>query len=578
MRGRRIIAAAGAAIIVAALPSPLGALVRRSAASGWTVTPSTQPTAGAGSLHAVACNTGACVAVGAIATITFAETRSGNGWVIAATPVLAGQSSALAGVACPRANGCVAVGTRVVDGTHASTLIENWDGTRRRVAPSANGRGRYNELFGVWCGAPTNCLAVGDSDGVTLIEHWNGEAWRVQPSPNPTRRSSDNQLQAVTCWAPDGCFATGSEIMDGFDDSVTLAERWNGTRWSIVNTPSPSDGNYAELASISCTGARNCVAAGDANYRPIIEQWDGTRWGIALHPTSFGQFHGVACTTASQCEVVGETQSGVVAESWNGRSWTSPMLSAPGGRDAYAVTCASGANCHTVGVSDFGPLTADWDGTAWTATTTARGVITPPNSLAAVSCPSASSCFAVGSTSAQTGWTHAEVTHWDGHVGRLILPPRQPASCRTCRVRRRRRAWPSACWPSSKAPRQSACSGTARAGPSIPWRCRRTRRSDRRSTACRARRRSTAWLSGPSCHQHRTAPRRRWPSTGTACIGRWCRRRSRDRMPRSKQCRARPRGRALPSARTTAQCSWNGGTARTGRSRTRRAASGVATT
>ena len=410
-----------AAVMVGMLPLGIGATPASASASadaGWTTVPHAQPVVGSGTLYATACDAAECVAVGASPTspylsTTLAERRAGSGWVRVPTPALTGTtSSILSGVACPAVHDCIAVGTENFS-RGGSTLVEHWDGTRWTVVPSANGHGFDSALNGVWCGSASDCVAVGDSEAATLVEHWDGHTWRVQNSPSPTRDESNDSLLAVDCPGTAMCFAVGTEVTGGDDAAITFVERWDGTHWSIVDTPSPSGGNYASLTSIVCPSVDNCVAVGDANYRPIIERWNGTRWSIDLYPSSDGSFDGVACTGPSRCEVVGDHYGPAVAEGWDGHHWTAEPFPEHG-QTAYAfgVACPSNGHCDAVGQGDFGPLAADWNGTAWTSVPADRVPTTASSTLASVSCSSSTSCVAVGTLINQG---YGLVERFDGH-------------------------------------------------------------------------------------------------------------------------------------------------------------------
>src|SRR5207253_1509847 len=132
----------------------------------------------------------------------------------------------------------------------AQTLIEHWNGTQWSVVKSPSPASVDNELFGVAAVSATNVWAVGfiannTANGPvekTLIEHWNGTQWSVMKSPSPS--SVDNNLTGVAAvsandvWAV-GFYANSSNIWQ------TLTEHWNGTRWSVVKSPSPgSQINY----------------------------------------------------------------------------------------------------------------------------------------------------------------------------------------------------------------------------------------------------------------------------------------------------------------------------------------------
>ena len=81
-------------------------------------------------------------------------------------------------------------------------------------------------------------MAVGSahpaSSTDTLVEQWNGSAWTIVSSPNPTG-SVTSVLSGVACVSASFCTAVGDATQG--TSTVTLAEAWNGTAWSIVSTP-----------------------------------------------------------------------------------------------------------------------------------------------------------------------------------------------------------------------------------------------------------------------------------------------------------------------------------------------------
>ena len=71
---------------------------------------------------------------------------------------------------------------------------------------------------------------------------------------------------------------------------VTLAERWNGSSWSVQPTANPG-GINPELVDVSCTSARACTAVGSAGnggdvsgIGALAERWNGTSWSIERDP------------------------------------------------------------------------------------------------------------------------------------------------------------------------------------------------------------------------------------------------------------------------------------------------------
>jgi hypothetical protein len=66
----------------------------------------------------------------------------------------------------------------------------------------------------------------------TLTLHWNGSAWSTVSSPSPT---NSNTLEGAGATSSIDVWAVGS-FYDG-TLSRTLIERWNGTAWNVVPSP-----------------------------------------------------------------------------------------------------------------------------------------------------------------------------------------------------------------------------------------------------------------------------------------------------------------------------------------------------
>jgi hypothetical protein len=87
---------------------------------------------------------------------------------------------------------------------------------------------------------------------------------------------------------------------------MTLAERWNGTNWSIQETPNPT--TNSKLDGVSCTSAKACTAVGEDSGRGLAESWNGTTWSVQSTPDpdeKFDFLFGVSCTSSSACTAVG---------------------------------------------------------------------------------------------------------------------------------------------------------------------------------------------------------------------------------------------------------------------------------
>jgi len=348
-----------------------------------------------------------------------------NDWSIVSSPnTSATQSNALRGVACVSASECWAVGYYLADNA-AQTLIERWDGTSWAIVSSPNTSStQSNFLLGVTCASASECWAVGYyyNDNVisqTLIERWDGTSWTIVSSPN-TSATDYNSLSGVTCVSASECWAVGYYFTsDNFVDQ-TLIERWDGTSWTIVNSPNTSTTEANVVLGVTCVSASECWAVGyyygldDLISQTLIERWDGTSWTIVNSPntnTLSNVLLGVTCGSASDCWAVGNyAVTGNVLqtliERWDGTSWSivsSPNTSTSQSNFLYSVTCGPASDCWAVGyyivdaVSNLNQtLIERWDGISWEIVSSPNTSTTQSNSLYSVTCGSTSDCWAVG--------------------------------------------------------------------------------------------------------------------------------------------------------------------------------------
>jgi hypothetical protein len=260
--------------------------------------------------------------------------------------------------------------------------------------------------------------------------------WSVTPSPTPADISGPVYLNRVSCTSPTSCMAVGYYYNGS--PYQTLIESWNGTDWSIMPSPNPSN-NYDYLNGVSCTSSTNCVAVGaywdsSANLplQTLIETWNGTEWSITASPdqsSSDNELQGVSCTRSTECMAVGwySSSSGpenqTLIEVWNGTSWSVAPSPNPGsGRDdLLGVSCSRSISCQAVG-SRLGSkpgkkirtLVESWNGTTWSSISSPSPGF-EANNLSSVSCTSSASCIAVG-TDSNGGPPGSLIESWNGTV------------------------------------------------------------------------------------------------------------------------------------------------------------------
>ena len=247
--------------------------------------------------------------------------------------------------------------------------------------PSANAAPTAN-LTAVACPTATVCLAVGLTTPSPLVqlvaERWNGTAWSLVPIATPSPAwTPETVINDISCVGPTNCFVVGSS---GEDTTRTpLMEHWNGTAWSIVNVPAPasagSSGIY--LTGVSCVGPTFCFATGNrvvspGNATPYGLRWNGTTWTLTSFPKPAGavdvSIDAISCPATTTCFAVGH------------QSKESGSTSA-----------------HT--------LVERWNGSGWSiqASPTPSVLHLTVND---VSCAMTTSCFAVGGYQESSGTIH----------------------------------------------------------------------------------------------------------------------------------------------------------------------------
>ena len=374
-----------------------------------------------GALNGVSCTSPrACTAVGATNfgpdAAAFAETWNGRGW--STEPAPGAQTvggSSLAGVSCPSPGTCTAVGT-IDHGTGTLTLAARWQGSRLRTQATPNPlMAALVTLNAVSCPTASVCTAAGYLHNAA--SHWQpvaireaGAGWSAE-SPATPSGAINSQLEAVSCPTSTACTAVG--VAQVGKSTVSLAEVWDGTAWTVTSLPLVPAGSPA-LAAVSCTAENACTAVGQqggagsdtSSARTLAERWDGTRWAVQSTPSPgpYGSaLHGVACTSARACVAVGWYQpptgpGRMLGLLWNGATWSQSATSSSGYQDA--VSCPAANACLEL---DSGPATGNvWNGATWSP------VALPTTGLDALSCALATACTAVGAGAATwdgTAWT-----------------------------------------------------------------------------------------------------------------------------------------------------------------------------
>jgi hypothetical protein len=301
---------------------------------------------------------------------------------------------------------------------------------------------RYGHVAAVSCPSSTVCFAVGTLDLAhavsRLAERWDGSKWATLTTPNPSGAIS-SQLTGVACTSATSCIAVG-QYNTLATVTKTLVMRWDGAHWSILSSPNAPVSPVSVLAGVACATNTSCFAVGGyfvntgttSTELTLVEQWDGTTWTIVPSPNQplavDSALTAVSCPSTTMCFAVGsyDTQlvTSTLTERWDGSAWSIVQSeNPPGAPDAQlsGVTCPTTSSCFAVGVG-HGTLIERWNGTIWGIVTSANPTGATGASLTGVSCPSATRCDAVGTIFRQTILQRLVET-WNGTSWSLVTVP-----------------------------------------------------------------------------------------------------------------------------------------------------------
>jgi hypothetical protein len=319
------------------------------------------------------------------------------------------KGSGLQGVACPAAGTCVAVGSMgSVYGVSVPYAAVSSGDTWTAHPPAPPEQLGDTSLASVSCPTPASCMAVGEQELPTpffgsrssgdrpYAESWDGTDWVPRPEAVPPR-AIDSSLSGVSC-VSSTCMAVG-EFGTRISEDLALAERWDGSRWTLALPRRLRFADDEVLTDVDCTSPTSCVAVGHYSYdelfngaAPLIERWNGTTWSPERSSNPAGsadtELQAIDCATADRCVAVGYQRR-------------------PDGRYASFAEISRGS--------------------AWSVLPTVDAKGSPDTELADVSCPGPDSCVAVGSAVLQ-GKVNAFAESWNGATWSVDRPPAPPGS------------------------------------------------------------------------------------------------------------------------------------------------------
>ena len=333
-------------------------------------------TSGGNVLQAVSCPSAtACLAVGYTkqghVVKAIAESWNGTSWTTVSSPApVKAFVSDLGAVSCTSATACAAVGTYRDFGGTQYVLAETWNGTSWTVPYAQQPAGTQPVLSGVSCVSADFCEAVGSywsqspPSYTDLAEVWNGQFWAIQTTQAMWTKMRF-ELNSVSCSSRLFCLAVGQyeSLFGSAPYSATWAEQWNGSSW--IGLFPDVEGATSDLAGVSCTAATTyCTAVGgyqnaSGNGFPLAERWNGSAFSLQFPASSIlasgMTFTGVSCPAPTACTAVGTTNVPAispstyvtVAQSWNGSSWTLDNTPNP---PSAVSSILNGVSCPVTGL------------------------------------------------------------------------------------------------------------------------------------------------------------------------------------------------------------------------------------
>lgn len=351
------------------------------------------PAAAVGAFTAALCFA-ASAAVAAAAPVTARVPASGGPWGTARTvPGLAqlnkGGNANFNAVDCTSKGNCAAGGYYQDGSDHVQAFVISerngtW-GKALEVPGSATlNAGGAAQVYSVSCGSAGNCAAGGFTSAKAGAEAFivteRTGTWGkgfVVPGSAGLNAGGNAALRSLSCPAAGEC-AGGGYYVDGSGHVQAFLVRQQHGAWGhavkVPGSAALNAGGNAEVQSVSCASAGNCVAGGDYldaarhDQAFLVTEKNGT-WGKAFEVPGSGALNkggiagvdSVSCPSAGNCAVGGDyadsshgLQEFVVSQrkgSW-GKAIEVPgsgALNAGGGAELHSISCWSAGNCSAGG-------------------------------------------------------------------------------------------------------------------------------------------------------------------------------------------------------------------------------------
>lgn len=302
------------------------------------------------------------------------------------------------------------------------------------VSSSAGSKWASLTLPGGWlpatstsCPRATTCFlgAAPEKSGhdAVLQTDDGGAQWKVHRLPPWVA-----QLVDLACPSSLRCMAIGFGSAGSTQLPVAITTTNAGGSWSVSDLPGPFAPE--QPGGLACPSPTSCVAVGATSYNhahssaKVLRTTDwGTAW-LSAKAAGTVQVRAVACEPPGRCVAVGNRPAGassvlshpygpsdILTSANGGRTW---RVAAKTNYDLTAVSCGSVLRCWVAGSTSTRPggrimVTSD-GGNSWMndplpkAPGTKTGLTQLDiDSIGSISCPSATTCVALGAQASTTG-------------------------------------------------------------------------------------------------------------------------------------------------------------------------------
>lgn len=296
-------------------------------------------------------------------------------------------------------------------------------------------------LFGVSVVSAASTWAAGTEGRAAIVQHWNGSSWSVVSSVKAPQ-SVLTSFAAISARSNRDVWAVGGS-RDRFNHQQDLAQHWDGRRWSVVPTPSPSRGSGSSLTGVVSLAPDDAWAVG-INYntaamtgKPFALHWNGMAWSLSWMPgaSNASAITGVSAASGNDVWAVGvETSkmgrvSRTLAEHWDGNEWQRSATPNPDRHvsSLFGVTLLPSGEAWAVGNTAINgkhrPLIEHYVHGKWSASSLSKSE--NYESLGGVGARSKTDLWAVG-TGAGHQRNRAVALHWDGRTWKHVKCPNPP--------------------------------------------------------------------------------------------------------------------------------------------------------